>query len=330
MNQHHILRPISRNSLGLLIRAFLDECELAGLSPNTLAGYRGTLERFEWWVGETGRELDPATLMPADLREYLRYVQSSPNRWNSPNPNTAKPIQGSSLDTYYRTLRRFFNWLVDQEYIDRSPMDKRLRPPRFQSEPINPFEPEELARLSRALRNLPPGELPARDRAIVAVLLDVGLRASELVNLTIDDLDVMSGVVVVRRGKGNKTRTVQLGSSARQAVRRYWIRYRADHVEDTTAPFFANQHNRLLTSWGLAQLTERIGKRAKVLPCNPHRFRHTAAISALRAGMGLLELQTILGHSSLEMVRHYARIAETDIARAAKESSPLDHLKLNL
>jgi integrase/recombinase XerD len=59
-------------------------------------------------------------------------------------------------------------------------------------------------------------------------------------------------------------------------------------------------------------------------------FRHTAAISAIRAGMGLFEVQLMLGHTDLTMVRHYAKLAGEDLARASQQHSALDHLKLNL
>lgn len=330
MNQHPQIRLISNDQLGLLCAAFLDDCELADLSPRTVDEYRRNLERFQWWVAESGRELDPAHIRPIDMREFLRYVQTSPNRWGSDHPNANRPIQPGGLDGYYRTLRRFFNWLVEQEYLERSPMDKRVRRPRYRQEPVDPFSPDELAKLGRALRGREESVFAARDRAIIATLLDVGLRASELVQLRVEDVDVMSGTIIVHHGKGRKTRTVQLGSSGRRAVRRYWIRYRSHEAETATEPFFISKRHKPLTSSGLRQLMERLGARAGVVNCHPHRLRHTFSINALRAGMGLLELQTILGHSSLEMVRRYARIAETDIARAAKEHSALDHMKLNL
>jgi site-specific recombinase XerD len=330
MNEHPQIRLVSQDQLGLLIEAFLDDCELADLSVRTVTEYRKTLERFAWWVSESGRETDPATIRPIDIREFLRYVQSSPNRWGSDHVNANRPISPAGLDAYYRVLRRFFNWLTEQEYLQRSPMDKRVRRPRVVQQPVEPFTPVELTSLSNALRNQPDNEAAARDRAIAAVLLDVGLRASELVNLLVQDVDVMSGVIIVRHGKGRKTRTVQLGSSGRRAIRRYWIRFRSHEVEDEKEPFFVSRTGRALTDSGLRQLMERLGERAGVPSCRPHRWRHTFSITALRAGMGLLELQTILGHADLSMVKRYARIAETDIAKAAKEHSALDHLRIGL
>lgn len=329
MNQQHIPRLLAEDRVGLLIQAFLDDCELADHSPRTLANYRDTLSKFHWWLRATDRPLDPTMIRPADLRDYLRYIQSAPNRWNSTDPKAHQPIQASTLDAYYRRLRAFFNWLVDQEDIDRSPMDKRLRRPRVPEQPIDPFTADELTRIAHVLRNRPENVQVARDRAVVAVLLDVALRASELVNLIVSDVDIMTGSVLVRQGKGNKTRSVQLGSSARRALRRYWIRFRADDY-NMSEPVFLSQRRTPLTRSGLEQLTKRIGNQAGVDPCNPHRFRHTAAVNAVRAGMDVFHLQRLLGHSDLEMCRRYVQLADTDMANAAKRSSPLDHLKLNL
>lgn len=329
MNEHPQIRLISQDQLGLLIEAFIDDCELADLSPRTTEDYRATLGRFHWWVSESGRELDPESIRPIDIREFLRYAQSATNRWGSSHVNANKPMSQAGLNGYYRVLRRFFNWLVEQEYLTRSPVDK-VRAPRKPQQQVEPFTSADLEAISRTLRARDDGEIPARDRAIVATLLDVGLRASELASLTVGDVDMMAGSMIVREGKGRKTRTVQLGSSGRRALRRYWIRHRNMDHEHDGEPLFMSRLDRPLTNWGIGQLCHRIGDAAGVADCHPHRFRHTFAINALRAGMGLLELQTLLGHSSLEMVRRYARIAETDIARAAREHSALDSLKLNL
>lgn len=330
LNDNMRLRAISGDELGLLLEAFYDDCEVARLSKQTIDRYyKVYLPKFHWWIHETERPLDPARHTPDDIRAYLRYIQGSPNRWNSEYWTAQKKITPGGLDAYYRTLRRFYNWLVEQEYIDRSPMDK-VRKPRLRQMEVKPFMPDELERISRALRNREESEIANRDRAIMAVLLDVGLRASELCALTINDVDIQTGTIDIRHGKGDKARTVQLGASGRRSIRRYWLRYRSQTAESMHDPFFVSLHAKALHPNGLLQMFRRLGERARVENCHPHKARHTAAISALRAGMGLLELQSMLGHASLEMTRHYARIAETDIARAAREHSALDSLKLNL
>lgn len=78
----------------------------------------------------------------------------------------------------------------------------------------------------------------------------------------------------------------------------------------------------------LRQLLKSLAQKAKVRDCHPHRFRHTFAITYLRAGGDVFTLQALLGHSSLDMVRHYARIAEVDLANAHRKASPADNWQL--
>jgi len=162
-------------------------------------------------------------------------------------------------------------------------------------------------------------------------LLDTGLRASEICALTIGDLDAKSGRVNVKHGtagaaKGGKGRVVYLGKSARSAV---W-RYLADREdgENLQSSLFLGKFDHPMSNTSLRLLLRYIGTKAGVTKTYPHRFRHTFAIAYLRSGGDLFTLQALLGHKSLEMVQHYARIAEVDIAEAHRRASPADNWHL--
>ncbi len=155
-----------------------------------------------------------------------------------------------------------------------------------------------------------------RDRAIILTLLDTGLRASELCALKIGDVEQKTGRVHVKHGvsggaKGGKGRTVFLGKAARHAV---W-RYLADREdgEDSDAPLFVGKLNHSLNKDALRHLMSELGAKAQVNKCHPHRFRHTFSITYLRSGGDVFTPQSLLGHSTLDRVQHYARIAEVDI-----------------
>lgn len=164
-----------------------------------------------------------------------------------------------------------------------------------------------------------------RDRAILLVLLDTGLRASELTALVYRDYDEKRGRLHVRHGKGDKERVVFLGDTSRMAL---W-RYLAMREKLTPqSPLFATRGETAMDRAGLLHLVQRIGQRAGVEKAHPHRFRHTFAIWFLRNGGNPLELQRILGHEKLETVLVYVRLAEVDIERAAKAASPVDGWKL--
>ena len=171
----------------------------------------------------------------------------------------------------------------------------------------------------------------ARDTALLLLLLDTGVRASELCALKVGDLDLKTGKVEIKNGllggaKGGKGRTVYMGRSARRAIWHYLSR--REDGRDQDAPLFLVSGNRLLRPNALLHVIEGIGKRAGVSSAFPHKFRHTFAITYLRSGGDVFTLQQILGHGSLDMVRHYARIAQSDVADAHRRASPVDNWRL--
>jgi integrase/recombinase XerD len=100
------------------------------------------------------------------------------------------------------------------------------------------------------------------------------------------------------------------------------------HGKDPDAPLLTGKFDRPLSKNALRLLISRLGEKAGVEKCHPHRFRHTFAITYLHAGGDLSTLQALLGHSSLEMVRYYAQIAETAVQQAQRRANPADNWRL--
>lgn len=160
MQSGQLIRPAPDDDLGVWISAFLDDCRLANLSPKTLRFYETNLGRFRWWCEATGAPLRPEALTPATIRQFLRYVQEAEGRWGKPDhPMARKATKDSTQHAYFRCLRRWFNRLVEQEVIARSPMEK-LCAPRVRQEQPDPFSQDELERLATALRGLAMGCWP--------------------------------------------------------------------------------------------------------------------------------------------------------------------------
>ena len=239
------------------------------------------------------------------------------------------------------TLSSFFTWAAS-EFDLKSPM-VGVPSPKYERSPVIPLTRDEIETLldacdltrrvdiedRRRFRKHRP--TARRDRAIILALLDTGLRASELCALRIGDVDLKTGRVEVRHGprggaKGGKGRTVFLGKTARRFVWRY-LAEREDG-EDLEAPLFASKWERPMNPTSLRQLIKRLADKAGVRNCYPHRFRHTFAITYLRAGGDVFTLQALLGHSTLDMVRYYARIGEVDLASAHRRASPADNWRL--
>jgi integrase/recombinase XerD len=98
--------------------------------------------------------------------------------------------------------------------------------------------------------------------------------------------------------------------------------------EDPQAPLFVTIRGRRINRDGLRQLISSLGEKANITKAYPHRFRHTFAITYLRSGGDVFTLQALLGHASLDIVQHYARIAQIDIEQAHRRASPVDNWRL--
>jgi integrase/recombinase XerD len=162
----------------------------------------------------------------------------------------------------------------------------------------------------------------SRALALLLLLLDTGMRLGEAEGLTLDDAGeaIREGVLRVR-GKGARERHLPVDRSARNALRRYLQVYRPASPSDG---LFVASSGRPVVAEGLRQIIRRAGRRASVPGVHPHRLRHTFARKFLMSGGDALTLQRILGHSTLEMVRHYVSLDVTDVQRLHAASSPGD------
>ncbi len=163
-----------------------------------------------------------------------------------------------------------------------------------------------------------------RNRAILLVLLDTGLRASELCELHVKDVDLNNRRPIVL-GKDSKERIIPFSAVTSQAI---W-RYEATRPKDPANDFlFVIAEGQPLDRVGLGKLILRIGERAGVTNAHPHRFRHTFSINFLRNGGNSYALQMMLGHSTMEMVKRYLALAQADVEAAHRQASPVANWRL--
>lgn len=272
-----------------LIDHYLLRCRIEGKSPQTIRSYRETLERFARILREQGAPSAAAELTAGHIYAYL-------DRFTT-----------LSLDTrhrYFREVRCFFNWLVEAGYLEHNPF-RGLRNVRLPRKIIRPFTPADVTALLSACDHGTPAGL--RDRAMVLLLLDTGIRCSELVSLQAADLDLEGRRLRVLHGKGQKQRVVSFATRCDHAMRDYL-------VARGSAPgplFLALTGHRLLSSAalqpnGLKQMLRRLGRGAGVSKVHAHRFRHTFATWAIEHNARELDVQYLLGHASPDMVRRYS------------------------
>jgi site-specific recombinase XerD len=163
------------------------------------------------------------------------------------------------------------------------------------------------------------GENGRRDRVIFLTLFDTGLRAAELLALNAEDVDLVTGQVVVRHGKGDKRRVVYLGSRSRKEMRGY-LKERGFEP----GALFRREDGERLKYEGLRFIVKRRAEKAKVKAPGLHDFRRAFAVACLRNGIDLIKLAELMGHSTLEVTRRYVALVDEDLRLAHALSGPVD------
>lgn len=288
------------------------------LSPRTRQWYDEKLRTFQTWAAETGTsELEDVT--PAHVRRYLAYLRENPSQ------QTGKLRSTYTLHGHAQVVKGFLSWCAKEDLIsDR--IAKRIDLPKVERKVIETFTPDQIKKLLYVtVKEMSPA-LAARDKAILCVLLDTGIRATELCGLTLDNTHLTPDDAYLKvLGKGRKEREVGLGNNARIALHRYISRHRDAPTGERYV--FLTRYHKPLTVNGLDQIIYRLGDWAGVegVRCSAHTFRHTYAVSYLAAGGDVYKLSRLLGHTSVSVTEHYLRAFRSKDAR--KGLSVLDSLE---
>ncbi len=303
------LRALGRHlKLPNLIEAYLLACRAEGKSPNTIRWYEQKLRSFCGFLCSRQLPLNPDDLTPEIVRGLVVHLQ-------------ATGVSAFTTRGYVQVVKGLFTWLENEGYIDENPLH-RVKLPKTPKYVVRPLEEDEVGRILDVID--PRTRAGARDLAILLLLLDTGIRLGELAGLTEGD-----GLHAIREGtmrvfgKGSRERIVPVGLTTQSALRRYLQIHRHASRSDT---LFVSASGQALTAEGLRQAIRRLANRAGVQGVHPHRLRHTAAVTFLRAGGDVFSLQRMLGHSSLEVTRNYVLLTDTDVKRVHQRASPADRL----
>ena len=205
-------------------------------------------------------------------------------------------------------------------YIQESPF-ARIKNIRLPQKIVQPFSAEDIAKLLACCDTR--FRWRARRRAIILVLLDTGVRRTELVSLDPADLHLEQQRLRVLHGKGNKQRVVRIGGPAGQAVQHYLNRFRGCRP----GPLFLACRGRRLCRSAMPTIFQRLGREASVPKVRPHRFRRTFAAWAIEQQAREIDLQFLLDHSSPAMLRRYTATYDAEkAAQAHALFSPADRL----
>ena len=319
-----------RRVISILIEAYIQDHMGGNSSEKTIEWHRTALGLLRLFLEE---ELDITQIDEVeadDISAWFAHMRNTPGA-------RGKVRSERTIQTYVRSARAFFHWLMRRSTLDVNPFE-RVVFPKVGRPLIQTITTEEFERLLLACA--PPNETgpfaeraAVRNRAILWLLYDTGIRVSELINLRLDDLDRKKGVVTVM-GKGSKQRRIALGQNCLRNLSYYLDKHRpnAEELAEWGSAgedhIFLSETRQPLTKNGMEMLFKRLKVRAGIVGkrISPHIFRHTFAMNYLIKSNDPFSLQELLGHEDLTTVLNYIHMNDTVLQEQKRKYSPGDHL----
>jgi len=271
----------------------------------TLRIYEANLGRF---LGVVGPSTPLADISPLAIQHYIVGLREK-----------MRPISAAQHD---RNLRTFFRWAVDAGLLTNDPLRGIPKPRVPLPLPDLPTEDELRAVLAACTATFE----GVRNRAMILVMADAGLRAGEMARTRVQDWDASELKITVRLGKGRKDRVAFVSPMTAESIRRHLaMRPNLGH----SSPLFADCQGRPLTLRHLVQILHRLSARAGLQAnrrLHPHTLRHFAATSWLRNGVGLDHVRRLLGHTSVAMTLRYSSLVAADLQRAHREAAAIERV----
>ncbi|MBX3012356.1 MAG: tyrosine-type recombinase/integrase [Caldilineaceae bacterium] len=290
------------------LQEFLIDRRARNLTPKTLHWYTHNLTHFADYAIAQGIE-ETVAIKPRHIRRFL--ISLAEEGYND-----------GGVYAVFGALRAYLRWFVIEYEPSHwaNPLDKVESPKRPQ-ELQPPISLDDFKAMLDACK--PKTFTGDRDKAILLFLLDTGVRHQELTDLQRGDVDVNTGQVIIRRGKGRKGRVVFLGAKTRRALLTYFRHYQT-RLED--APLWVTETGTALTRSGIRQVIRRRALQAELEEPGLHEFRRAFALNYLRNGGDIITLQRLLGHSSLVIINRYLNLLDDDLRAAIEKHGVVDKL----
>jgi len=280
---------------------FLDDQYLKGNSLHTITDYTNKLRPFLEQFGE--RELDE--LRAENLHTYSRELRET-------HKNSI------TIQSYVRALRAFLNWLYLNDHVEAD-FCRKFRLPKARKAFINVLTDQEIERVF-AVYGDNSNVIHLRNRVILSLMLDAGLRLNEVVTAELADLHLPEGYLIVT-GKGSKQRAVSFGVTTLEHLKAYLDAVTPSRVLLQTA------EGEPLTKDTLKNMFRKLKRKSGVVRLHPHLLRHTFATRYLENGGNIYNLKELLGHTTLKQTQAYLHIAQNRRHLDFERYSPLDNIK---
>lgn len=282
---------------------FIQEQKFRGNSNYTLDYYKRSLKMF---LNFCGNDMDIEDIDVVLFKSYQLYISENLD------------INRVSVRTYARAVKVFLRWLYFEDYIDIDV--NKLLLMKATKDVIIPLSDTEVKELIRYYDNST--YLNCRNKTMLMLMLDCGLRLSEVVNLKISDLDLKNNYLIIN-GKGSKQRLVPFGILTKKQLVIY-MQYRVNLNNNNS--LFLNQKLTAISTNTIKMLFARLKKQEKFKRIYPHLLRHTFATNFIYAGGNLEVLRVLMGHSTINITQIYIHLAAQKHLLNDSYQSDLDRL----
>jgi integrase/recombinase XerD len=291
-----------------------------GKSARTIGWVTSSVRYFTKLLGG---HPDISSITADDLRRFIITLQNTGKFRDHPfNKPKETKISAQSIQTYCRGIRAFFSSLLREGFIETNPVVS-VRMPRAPTKVVPTFSEQEIQGLLATPDRKT--DIGFRDYALMLTYLDTSARLSELANLALGDVDLGNGYIRVL-GKDRRERYLPIGQKVAKALLKYKLNHRPQPLGNDR--FWLSWDGRPLTPNPIEKIISIHGKKAGLSRSYPHKLRHISSVMYIRNGGDPFTLQKKLGHSSLQMTRHYCNLVDSDVREAHLKFGVADRLKV--
>ena len=269
-------------------------------SENTISSYKRDLNKINSYLKK-----DFIKLTKADIQKYIQ--------------NLSKNESSNTISRTISSLKSFYKFLEINKYTNTNPLTTIISPKTARKLPKVLSEEEVNKLLDINLNN----DFDYRNKAMLELMYSSGLRVSELINLTVNDVDLKNSLIRIF-GKGSKERIVPLNDYATEALNNYILYHRPKLFKQKESNYlFLNNHGNQMTRQGFFKTLKKIAKEKGIKSeLSPHTLRHSFATHLLKYGADLRSIQELLGHSDISTTQIYTHITNEMLEKNYHEYHP--------
>jgi site-specific recombinase XerD len=272
------------------IEQFIKAKKAENKARGTIIYYKNNLKTFTDYLDSQEVKFI-SQITPTLLRDFLLILE---DRGHNPG----------GVQSYYRAVQAFLKWFWEEEEPQRSNPINKVKAPKV---PVVAREGVTRDEFNSLLDECGNGFVGERDKTILNVLLDTGIRADELCSIRLEDLDLVQNSILILQGKGRKPRYVFFGKTTRKQIRRY-LKYRG--IDGTY--LFVNRSKDKLVYVALRQIVRRLGEKAGV-NVSIHDFRRAFCLECLKKGIPEITIARLMGHTTTQLIGRYAKQSTVDL-----------------